>query len=35
MDEAISPFSREILNAKGISPENYDLTALQNFSGEF
>ena len=34
MDEAISPFSREILNAKGISPENYDLAALQNFSGE-
>jgi len=34
MDEAISPFSREILNTKGISPENYDLAALQNFSGE-
>lgn len=34
MDEAISPFSREILNAKGISPESYDLAALQNFSGE-
>lgn len=35
MDEGLSYFSREILNAKGVSPEAYDLTALQKYFGEF
>lgn len=35
MDEGLAYFSREILNAKGVSPESYDATALQKYFGAF
>lgn len=35
MDEAIAPLSSEMLNAKGVSPEAYDIAALTKFQGEF
>lgn len=34
MDEGIVCFDRELLNAKGLSPESYDLAALQKYFGE-
>jgi hypothetical protein len=33
MDEGLCYFSRELLNAKGVSPESYDLAALQKYFG--
>jgi hypothetical protein len=35
MDEAIAPLSLEMLNAKGVSPEAYDLPTLTKYQGEF
>ena len=35
MDEAIAPLSVEMLNAKGVSPEAYDLPTLTSFQGKF
>lgn len=35
MDEAIAPLSLEMLNAKGVSPEAYDVPTLTKYQGEF
>lgn len=35
MDEAIAPLSLEMLNAKGVSPEAYDLPTLTKYQGKF
>lgn len=34
MDEAIAPLSLEMLNAKGVSPEAYDVPTLTKYQGE-
>jgi hypothetical protein len=35
MDEAVVPLSTDMLNAKGVSPEAYDIATLTKFHGEF